>query len=87
MVRLQKQTKQLAYEMSRSKKVITIEISFDIFNKGKKIAFNINEISTVEDLALIENCIMQSITVNTDTKISLINKLKTKFKNPLGLHV
>jgi hypothetical protein len=26
---------------------------------------------------------MQSITVNTDTKISLINKVKTKFKNLL----
>jgi hypothetical protein len=64
-----------------------IAVGLLVKEEGKKIAFNINEILTVEDLALIENCIMQSITVNTDTKISLINKLKTKFKNPLVLHV
>ena len=61
-----------------------IAVGLLVKEEGKKIAFNINEILTVEDLALIENCIMQSITVNTDTKISLINKLKTKFKNPLA---
>ena len=64
-----------------------IAVGLLVKEEGKKSAFNINEILTVEDLALIENCIMQSITVNTDTKISLINKLKTKFKNPLVLHV
>jgi hypothetical protein len=64
-----------------------IAVGLLVKEEGNKIAFNINEILTVEDLALIENCIMQRITVNTDTKISLINKMKTKFKNPLVLHV
>ncbi len=60
-----------------------IAVGLSIKEEGNKIVFDISEILTVEDLVLIENCIMQNITVDTDTKISLINKLKTKFKNPL----
>lgn len=51
--------------------------------EDKKFAFDMSEMLTVEDLALIENCIMQNIAIDSNTKTHLTNKVKMKFKNLL----
>jgi hypothetical protein len=60
-----------------------VAVGLPIKKEGKKFVFDMSEMLTVEDLALIENCIMQNVAIDSNTKTDLTDKVKMKFKNLL----
>jgi len=77
------------YGSPRTRNAITdninsmVAVGLPIKKEGKKFVFDMSEMLTVEDLALIENCIMQNIAIDSNTKTHLTDKVKMKFKNLL----